>query len=200
MDPFTPEQTNQLDAWAIARDKILVEISNLTRDKQVLTGQNIDLADSNTEIETKINKALGRLEELNKKEEEFKNLVQSETAQLISEKTKLQAEIPALQKEIGGLISQKMLLTETINTLTDVHDKVFDKTSALDQIVEHVTRVSGQNIIDMDAFMVSLKKSVQEIMDKNSENVKTTNIVLEKLPKYIFELEKPIPIRRMPGK
>jgi outer membrane lipoprotein-sorting protein len=37
---------------------------------------------------------------------------------------------------------------------------------------------------------------VTQVIEKGNENVKQTGIVLEKLPRYIFELQKPIRIRR----
>lgn len=195
MEEITPEQKKQLGRWAIERDAILEEISRLKIEENALNERNISLANSNTDLETRINQSIGRLAELDKQEETRKNLVSIEVADLEKKKTALENQIPSLDKEISAKISEINILANTLLTVTDVHGKVFDKASILDQIVEHVTKVSSQNITDIEIFMTLLKKSIQEIVDKNSKNVEQTNIILEKLPRYIFELQKPIPIR-----
>jgi predicted nucleic acid-binding Zn-ribbon protein len=196
MDEITPEQKKQLGAWAIQRDAILGEISKLKIEEEALTERNINLSNSNTDIETRINQSTGRLAELDRQEEIRKNFISIELADLEKRKAALENQIPGFEKEVSGLSSRIALMVETLTTITDVHGKVFDRATAIDQIIEHVTRVSSQNITDIETFMGLLKTSIQEIIDKNTKNVATTNIVLEKLPRYIFELQKPIPIRR----
>ncbi len=115
---LTPEQKKQLKTWAFQRDALLKNIADLREARKIDEEKNHNLAISNTDIQTQIHRAEGRLEELNKKEEEFKNILSNETSSLIIEKTKLQTEIPALKKEVESLHSEKDLLVSTIKTLT----------------------------------------------------------------------------------
>jgi len=196
MEEFTQEQKKQLNRWAVERDEILESISKLKSEETALKKININLSNSNTDIENRTNQAIGRLNEIEKQEESRKNLISIEVANLEKQKTALENQIPSLEVKVNDLTSQISLVTSILTNITDVHEKVFDKVNSMDKIIEHVTRVSSQNIHDIDEFMGLLKTSIQEIIDKNTKNVQSTDIILEKLPKYIFELQKPIPIRR----
>lgn len=196
MEEITPEQKKQLDRWAIERDAVLGDISKLKSEESVLKKTNINLSNSNTDIENRINQGIGRLTEIEKQEDSRKNLVSVEIASLEKQKTALENQIPSFEVKLNDLISQIYIATSILTNITDASEKVYDKATSMDKIIEHVTRVSSQNIHDIDEFMGLLKKSIQEIIDKNTKNVQSTDIILEKLPKYIFELQKPIPIRR----
>ncbi len=180
------------------KNKILKEIADLGTEKSILFTANIELADSNTEIQTQIHRGEGRLIELNKKEEEFKNLLSTETAGLIAEKTKLQAEIPALKKEVGSLHSEKDLLVGTIKTLAEIHEKVFEKVGTMESAISLVKDTSDKNIVSIEELFKELTDGLTKLLDKSKESTASADVILEKLPKWIFELQRPVSLKRIP--
>lgn len=193
MNELTPAQKKQLEAWATLRDQKLGEISQLDTEIAEKTRKNTELTASNTEVQTQINRAEGRLIEIEKKEKERVELVSHEILSLEKQKTTLESEIPALKQVIVALISKEEGLRNSIATLTDVHDRVFDRTGGLEAIVDHVKTVSENNLKSIINTFDVLKETSNEIIAINRKNVSETMIVIDKLPRAILEYRRPIP-------
>lgn len=193
MEEITPAQKKQLEAWATLRDQKLGEISRLDTEIAEKTKKSEELTASNTEVQTQINRAEGRLIEIEKKEKERVELVSHEILALEKQKTTLESEIPALKQVIVALLSKEESLRGTIETLTLVHDKVFDRTGGLEAIVDHVKNVSESNLKSIINTFEVLKETSNEIIAINRKNVSETMIVIEKLPRAILEYRRPIP-------
>lgn len=196
MDDLTPEQKKQLEGWATKRDTILGELAILDTEKETKTKKNIELGKSNEEIEIKIHQAEGRIGALEEQEEKRKNLVSIEVLNLEKQKTTLENGITALSDDVRDLILQKKDLIDLIRFLTETHKEVFLRTGVLHEIIGHVTKISEENVSNLKTFFGILKISVQEIIDLNSENVKETKIILEKLPTAILQFRRPTQIIR----
>ena len=197
MEPeITPEQRNQLLSWAEQRDTLLLELSQLRTEKADLTTKNRELSESNTDLETRANQVIGRIEELDKKEAEQEGIVSSDIAAIKIEKAALEGDAANLRREIITLQTSKNLLTESIASATDIYEKVFNRAKVLDEVVDHVTRVSGQNIRDIEMLLGSVKGSIQEVIDVNAENVEKTNRVIVELPRIFFDVQRFTPIKR----
>ena len=196
MEPeISPEQKGQLNSWAAKRDSLLSDIAVLTTEKENLTKKNLDLAASNTDIETRINQSKGRLEELEKKEMEFSGKVSSEIDSLTTQKSALESSIEGLRREIITLQTSKNLLMDTITTVKDIYERVFNRAEVLDKVVDHVTTVSRQNLKDAESLISTLKDSVQEVVDINTENVEKAQLVIDQLPRALFDLQRPSVIK-----
>jgi chromosome segregation ATPase len=189
---LTPEQKLQLDSWAGLRDVALAEISIARVEGEKLTKTNKDLVVSITKIQEEINQSLGRLDEMTKKEEEFDKLMRIDNAELSARQVGLQSQIYELEKEINILLSNKKVLTDTIDTLVDVHDKVFSRVSDLDKNIEEARRISSENLTETNNLLIALKGEFKKIIDVNAENVEKTNVVINQLPRIIFDLQKDI--------
>lgn len=196
MEPFTPEQNNQLKSWASERDSILSEIANLRTESSVLKVKNDNLAQSNTEIADKINLSLGRLAELEIKDAEMVSKVSSDISGLTTEKAALQSEVSSLKNEIETLNSKKDNIIQTINFATDVYGKVFERTNLLDRVIGHVVTVSDENIAKVNNLTANLSESIQKVLDVNEANVEKTNYVITELPKIFFAMQKHAPIKK----
>ena len=197
MEPeITPEQNAQLRAWAGQRDAILSELAILRAEKESLTCSNKELAASNTDLENRANHLLGRIEELTKKEGEMATLTSSEVAAIKIEKAALEGDAASLRREIITLQTSKNLLVETIASATDIYEKVFGRAKVLDEVVEHVTRVSAQNLRDIEMLLGTVKGEVQKVIDVNTENVVKTNRVIEELPRIFFDVQRFTPVKR----
>lgn len=197
-EDLTPEQKKQLKTWAFQRDALLRDIGILQTQKEADIKTNNDLSASHTEIQDKINVALGRLQELNIKEEEFRGKISKETSDLLIEKTKLQTEIPALQKEVGSLHSEKDLLVSTIKTLIEIHEKVFEKTGTLESILSNVKDTSDKNIVAIHELFTDLTAGLTALVEKTNQSNSGADVILEKLPRWIFELQRPVSLKEKP--
>lgn len=196
MEEINPAQKKQLEAWATRRDEILADISRLETEREAKLKSNIELTASNTDIETRINQGCGRLVQIEEQENARVDLVSHEIIALEKEKATLVAEIPALKQVIVSLIANKETLLSTIESLTLVHDRVFDRTAGLEAIVDHVKTVSEKNLTSLVNTFEIIKETSNEIIAMNRKNVSETMIVIEKLPRAILEYRRPqIPMK-----
>ena len=196
MNDFTPEQNRQLASWASERDTILSEIASKRDEFHILKVQNENLAQSNTEIQDSIKESRGRLAELVIREESMYRLTASENAGLSIEKMMFETKITGLKKEVEMLETQKRVLTNDITTFKDVYDRVVDRTSALDNIFNHVVAITDENIRKVDVLMGNLAGSIQKVLDVNEANVEKANMVIMEMPKMFFELQRQQPLKK----
>jgi chromosome segregation ATPase len=191
MEPeITPEQKAQLTFWAGQRDSLLTEISGLRAEKEKLEKENKEKAEASSEMETRMVRVSGRIEELQKKEAELPLLISKEVAGLESKKTVLETSIGTLEKLIVVLTTQKTSLESDVSLALSTFNTLKDEALTLDKIVDHVTRVSSDNIKSVDIFVNNLKASLEEIVEVNKKNVFETNVVIEKLPAMLVEAQK----------
>jgi len=187
---ISPEQTQQLKSWAEQRDEILNEISASRTTNELLKKNNASLAESISEIEQRIISSTAKMTEVDAQEKGYAEIVSKEISDLLPIKSQLQSQISGLEKEVELLATKKDILIESINTLTLAHDKVFNRASVLDKVVEHVTRVNAKNIDDINILISNLNVSIQEMIDKNNSNVAETNNIVGKLPKLFLDLQR----------
>jgi chromosome segregation ATPase len=191
MDPeITPEQKEQLKTWAGKRDSILLEISGLQDLKSKLQEENKKAADSYTDLITQTNIIIGRIEELKKKESELPLLISKEVASLESQKITLESEITNLKKIIESLSLEKDSILKDIYLITQTYHSINERVGLLDKVVDHVTKVSEHNKFVIENLVESIKKSTAEVVAINEKNVLETNLVLEKLPAMLVELQR----------
>ena len=190
MEEITPEQKAYLATFAGQRDAALLEISTLQIAKEKLEKSNKELATSYSDMETRMNQVIGRIEELNKKEAELPLLISKEMVGLESQKTCLETEITNLKKMIEVLSAQKASLEKDVSSALSTFNVVKDEAISLDAVVDHVVRVSKNNVTLIDELVAKLGRSLEEIIEVNRKNVTETNIVLDKLPRMLVELQK----------
>jgi chromosome segregation ATPase len=196
MDEITQEQKDQLKSWVGQRDAVLAEISVNRIENEKLITANKELAVSLTKVQEEINQSLGRLDEMTFKEEEFDKLMRIDIAELTARQSGLQSQISELEKEISILVSNKKVLTETIDTLVKVHDGVFGRVSDLDKNIEEARRIASENVTETNNLLIGMKGEFQKLIDINAENVKRTNVVINDLPRIIFDMQKIVLERR----
>jgi predicted nucleic acid-binding Zn-ribbon protein len=190
MEEITPEQKAYLATFAGRRDAALLEISNLQIAKEKLEKENKEIAISYSDTEARMNKVLGRIEELTKKEAELPLLISKDIAVLQTRKTCLETEIMNLTKIVEILSTQKASLEKDVSSALTTFNTVKDETLLLDRVVDHVTKVSVDNSRDINMIVADLKKSLEEIVAVNKKNVFETNLVIEKLPAMLVEAQK----------
>ncbi len=197
MEPtLTPEQKKQLISWVSQRDSILLDIADKRTESEKLTTKNKELASSNTEIADKIQQSIGRLVELDKKEEERAKLITGEVANLIVEKSTLQSEVSSLKSEISVLIETKKNLHDDIASITKIHEAVFARTSDIERIVSETIKISSSNASDIKNILVEASIELKKVIDIGKENVAVTNKAIQEIPKMIVDIHKDVLERR----
>jgi len=190
MEEITPEQKGQLKTWAGQRDALLLEISNLRTAKEALVTSNKEMAHSYSNTNDNMNQVIGRIEELKKKEAELPLLISKEVASLQSRKNCLETEITNLSKLVEVLTVQKTSLEKDVSSALATFNVVKDEAITLDGVVDHVTRVSKNNVTLIDGLVAKLARSLEEIIEVNKKNVFETNVVIDKLPRMLVEAQK----------
>lgn len=187
---ITPEQKEHLETWAGKRDSLISEISNLQNQKDKLEERNKELVNSYSDIELRAHETIGRLAELQKKEAELPALISKEIASLEARKSVLETEITNFSKMIDILSTQKTSLEKDVTLALSNFNTIKGESLLLEKIVDHVTQVSEKNKFVIEDLVESIKKSSQEVIDINQKNVSETNMVLQKLPAMLVELQK----------
>jgi chromosome segregation ATPase len=193
---MNPEQTKQLASWVSQRDLILVDISNLRTEQEKLTKTNLELAGSNTEIQNKIQQSVGRLQELYDREKDVVKNVSVELSGLRVEKTQLETKIEDLSKEIGFLTTHKNDLVELTDKLLTAHDVVTHNALSIDKVAGDAVKVNSDNVREIERLLATMKEELKKTIDVNEQNVSKTNVVINDLPRIIFDLQKDIAERK----
>lgn len=189
-EELTTEQKTQLKTWAEQRDLLTSEILTLRTEQEGLQQTSKELAASHTATVAEMNEIKGRIDELKIKENELLSVVLKDVASLQSKKSALEAEIPALEKLITVLTSQKTSLEADVSFALSAFESVKDETLLLNKVVDRVTQVSSSNAAIIDTIVSNLAASLEEIIEVNRKNVFETNVVIEKLPAMLMEAQK----------
>ncbi len=192
MEEITPEQKAQLSSWAGKRDAILKEISIATEDWQRLVAVNRNLADSNTEISNRIQQGIGRLTEINDREADRATLVRKDVADLLVEISELQTKIYGLKNEMSSLESNKQTLVGSIDHLSKIYSVVFGAVERMEGFVNNTSRSNSQNVKEIDLLLEKVRHELEKMIAVNTENVEKTNVVIQQLPRIIFDLQRDI--------
>lgn len=196
MNQLTPAQLNVIRTWTEERDALRNEIGTLSVERDLLATSNVEGAAALTEKNTQIAEARGRIAELSALEERMRTSLAMDVAELEARKSRLQAECSANEEAIKALGLRQNETVHNIEVLMLAHDKMGDQATIVEQVVGQVIETSKTAVSDMKVTMAEIHSLALNVVEKGNANLEQTNIVLEKLPKYIFELQRPIPVRR----
>lgn len=196
MNNLTPSQQKMLQTWAEERDKLLRDVgalnTELNENRKLLTDGGLSLADLHKQIaETK-----GRLAELDALETRMRGSLSIDVAELTAQKSRLEAECAAKAVESKTWDERIAEKISNVQILVLAHDKMSDQATIVDQVVGQVIQRSKDALSEIGTMLAQIRTVSAEVIEKGTANVAQTNIVLEKLPKFIFDLERPIPVRR----
>ncbi len=189
---LTLEQKKQLDSWASQRDSILLDIAGKKTESERLTLINNNLAISNTEISDKIQQSIGRLEEIEIKEEERAKFITTENVSLINLKSVLQTEVSSLQSEIVVLKDKKENIYNDIAVISKVHQDIFSRSSDIERIITETVTINSSNAREIKNILFEAGIELKKMIDIGSENVGITNKVISEIPKMVVDLHRDI--------
>lgn len=197
MNEFTPQQRKVIETWTEQRDTLLREIGLYTTERDDLRKSLSEAGLSLADLHNSISEARGRLAELTALEERHKDSVSIEVAQLEARKSRLEGECLAQEASLKASKEEQQSVAESTTVLKVAHEVMKDQAAVVNSVVGQIIETSQLHTSDMKTIMAEIKSVADDVIEKGNANVAQTNIVLEKLPKYIFELQKPIPVRRM---
>lgn len=196
MNQYTPAQLNAIRTWTEERDSLRTEIGTLSTERDTIAASNREDSTSLTDLHNRIAEARGRIAELDALEERHRTSVATDIAELEARKSRLEVECVAKEDALKVLGSRQTDAMTSIEVLVQAHDKMSDQATIVDQVVGQVIETSKNAISDMKVDMAEVHTIALEVIAKGNENVKQTSIVIEKMPKFIFDMQKPIPVRR----
>ena len=191
-----PKQIEQIKSWSEQRDALLLEISVLEDKKGKLLQANKEIAQSNSEIEGRIARMHGKLEEEERIEKIILLSTSNEIAELKSEKAVLESEVVALKSQILYLADVRKEHSETIQDLADACEHLKKMENDRNISTSEMARLNTENVKEAERVIVALRSEFEKILTINSENVEKTNKIINELPKMIFDLQKSILERR----
>jgi len=185
-----------IETWTEKRDTLLREIGILETEKADRTKENAQAGLNLDEINKQIAEARGRLAELDALEERKKNSLSIEVAELEARKSRLEGECTEKEKAIVKATEEENRISDSITLLSNAHGKMSDQAAIVNKVVGDMIETTQNHVNNTRTIMLEIETVSNRVIEKGNENVKQTGIILEKLPRYIFELQKPIPIRR----
>lgn len=189
-EELTQEQKQQLVSWVSQRDSILVDIANKRVEQEQLTLSNKNLAASNAEIQGSISRSIGRLEELDKLEKEYEEIVSTTLATTLVQKTQLETEIQGLKKEISLLECERITLVGMFGDLKEIHAQYSKDANDINRAVGETVQKNSQMTTEISNLLITLKDEIKKVIDVNTANVEKTNVVINDLPRIIFDLQR----------
>lgn len=197
MNNLTPAQVKVIQTWTEERDSLLREIgvysTQLGDLKKATKEEGLALAD----LHKSISEARGRIAELTALEDRHKNSLNSEIVELQIRKSKLEEECVLKEVEIKNASEKYNGVSSATAVLLNAHNAIADQIKMIEVITGNIIQTSKNLIFESTTAVSGIADVTTRVIEKGNANVAQTNIILEKLPKYIFELEKPIPVRRM---
>ncbi len=188
MNPeITPDQKKQLKSWADQRDEILASIEVARTEFGTLTTRNVELANSNTEIETKIYKAEGRLTEMNVREAEYEVIVAAEIVDLEKNKTRLESVVSSLEMNLVILEGRKLSVENALTAMVNAHDKIFARAEGLNKIISEAMTKNVDGLHEVQTIIEDVKKTGAAVVAANTHNVEVTNRVSVEIPRLLVE-------------
>lgn len=196
MNNFTPVQQKAIQSWADQRDKLLKEIGVYATERDSRKREANDEALRLADLHISIAEARGRIAELNALEERIRTSVSTDVSELEVRKSRLEAECVEKEKELEAASEEHRLIVSNTFDLMSAHDVMKDQAQIIRSTVGDIISMGTAYLSDSKERMTEIRTIATEVIEKGNENVKQTNIVLEKLPRYVFELQRPIPVRR----
>lgn len=158
MEQLTTEQVNQVLTWTQERDRILADISVAKTELESLQAANRTAVDSTTEATNRMNNVLGRIAILEEVELNKSENISKDIADLVARKAVLEESVSNLSKQVVELEARRKNAESSVRILIDTHEKIFKQASLMEKVVNHVTRVGEQNVVEFNKMVESLKQ------------------------------------------
>lgn len=197
MNQHTPAQIKVIQTWTEQRDTLLREIGILSTQLESLKKETKEEGLALADLHKSIAEARGRIAELVALEDRYKGSLSTEVAELLTRKSKLESECATKEADLKTATEKYQVTTNAIVDLSKAHDVMKDQAVIVNKVTGELIETSQLHISNLKNSIGEIQTIADQIIEKGNANIAQTNIVLEKLPRYIFELQKPIPVRRV---
>lgn len=197
MNGYTPAQLNAIRTWTEERDALLRDIGIYSTELEEKTKANAQAGADFAALEKSIAEARGRIAELTALEDRMRTSLPVDIAELLAQKSRLETDCTAKKEELSAAEKLRVLTVVATSDLQSAHNTMKDQAEIVGRVTGELVELSTTHLSEAKELMTSIRTIATEVITKGNENVANTNIVLEKLPRYIFELQKPIPVRRV---
>lgn len=197
MNNLTAAQLKVIQTWTEQRDLLLREIGQYTTELEALQKSGKEAGLNLADIHNGIAEARGRIAELAALEERVRGSVPNDIAELEVRKSRLQSECAALDERMRAGSEKYVIVMTAVSELQSAHDIMKDQAAIVNRVVGEIIQTSQLHTSDMKTIMSEIKTISDQVIEKGNANIAQAGIILEKLPKYIFELQRPIPVRRV---
>lgn len=185
-----------LQTWTDKRDTILNEIRKYSIELEGLQKSTKEQGLAFADLEKSIAEAKGTLAEIEALETRMRGSLSTDIAELEVRKTRLEGQCVLMEQKLKGGDERFATCSIAIDTLQGAHATMKDQAEIVNKVVGEIIQTSEVHTSDMKTIMSEIRTIAAEVIEKGNENVKQTNIVLEKMPKFIFDMQRPIPVRR----
>lgn len=196
MNGITPAQIKVIETWTEQRDTLLREIGVYQTQYNDLKKSTTDAGSALAELHRQISESRGRLAELEALEERWRTSLSSDIAELEVRKSRLEGEVAVEEDKLKASKEKHVIVISSIDALSSAHDKMSDQAAIVNKVVGEVIETTQTHFSEVRGIFAEVKAISDEVITKGNENIKQTGIILDKLPRYIFELQRPIPVRR----
>jgi len=196
MTDLTHAQAETMQTWAQERDTLLGEISILASQKEALGVELVTAGLNLDELSKTIEFSKGIIKEFAALEDRTRGSLSLDIAELQVRKSRLQGECLAKELDSDRLSIMNDEKKLAIDMLSSALNIMKDQAKVVSDVAGQIIEASKTHLSDVKVIVDYIETVSAQVIEKGNENVRQTNIVLEKLPRYVFELQKPIPIRR----
>lgn len=196
MQNLTPAQIRSLQGWTEQRDSLLRDIGVYSVQSEELQKGNVEKGLASADLDKQIAEKRGRLAELDALEARMRTSLPIDIAELEVRKSRLEGECAVKETELKSAFEKSVIVVAATADLKSAHDTMKDQAAIVNRVVGEVIETSKSYLGEASDIMANIRTVSAEVIEKGNENIKQTGIVLEQLPRYIFELQRPIPVRR----
>lgn len=198
MNNLTPAQMKVIETWTEQRDSLLRDIGIHTTELNEKKKLNIEAGLALADIHTQLSECRGRLAELSALEDRWRSSLSTDISELEVRKSRLEAEIVTKELELKSTNEKYVIITASIDTLSNAHDKMSDQAAIVNKVVGELIETAEKHFSGMRTTFAEVNTIATEVIDKANKNIETSNIVIPKMTQFIIDLQRPIPVRRVP--
>jgi len=196
MDTLTPAQQEALRTWAQKRDSLVREIASLTTERDSVKKEADAEASRLTDLRLQEAEIRGSIAVLKEYEDRVKDSRSVEVVDLVTRKSDLESDIVELEMKVASAKREYATVVLATADLRDSNETAKENQKTVTSLLHEMKSTNLSHLIQARSTVESMRDIHNEVIKRADENLAQTSIVLEKLPKYIFELQRPLPVRR----
>ncbi len=200
MNQFTPAQVKAIHTWTEQRDALLREIGVFSTQSAEVQKKLKEDGLALEDIHNQIAEGRGRIAELAAVEERWRNSLPADIAELEVRKSRLEGEVVEKELKAKSAEDKYQIVTGATKDLSDAHVVMTDQAKIVEGVLGGIIQTSIAHASDAKVVMDEVRTIALEVIEKSRKNIETADIVIPKLTQFVVDLQRPIPVRRVPDR